>query len=196
MMRRAKYLPAFLFLLGCLFLLTGCFPVALRSWYTDGDLEFDPTFLGIQKEEDGATIEWTRKDDYAYRIVQTSKEGKKVQYNARLFRVQGYRFLDISPVAIDELGAGSQTFPLLNGHGVLRVRKSWKDGKDWSLPMDLGWLERYLKRNPRAVRHEFLTEKNAEGEEIQTLILTDTTPNLQRFLIQCTRVPEAFPRPK
>jgi hypothetical protein len=196
MVRRAKYFPAFLLLLACLLPLTGCVPIALRPWYTDVNLEFDPTFLGIQKEEDGSTMEWIKKEEYLYRIVQTNREGKKILYNARIFRIQGFRFLDLSPVPLEELGAGSQTFPLIQGHGVLRIRKSWKQGKDWSIPMDLGWLEKHLTRNPHAVRHEFLLEKNAEGEESTTLILTDSTANLQRFLIQCTRIPEAFPKPK
>lgn len=196
MMKRATFLAAFLLLLGCLLLTTGCVPIALRPWYTDLQLEFDPTFLGIQKAEDGGTTEWIKKEDFLYRIIQTNKEGKKILYNGRLFRIQGYRFLDLSPVPLEELGKEGQTFPLIQGHGVLRVRTSWKNSKNWSIPTDLGWLEKYLTRNPRAVRHEFLVERNAEGEETKTLILTDSTANLQRFLIQCTRIPGAFPQPK
>jgi hypothetical protein len=195
-LRRTSFRLLLAVQLICLLLITGCFPIALRPWYTEADLEFDPTFIGVQTHEDGSKDEWTQKSEFVYRVVHTDREAKKTMvYDARLFRVNGVRFLDISPVTLPEVGAEVATMPLVNGHIVWRVRKSWKDGKDWAAPLDLTWLEKHLKANPRVIRHEFITEKIEGQEEPQrTLVLTDSTENLQRFLMQCTRTPGAFPK--
>jgi hypothetical protein len=200
-MKHARLPLLILLLIGALFLTTGCFPIALRPWYEEGDLEFDPTFLGIQMEADGKRTEWTQKSEFVYRVIHADRDGKKtLMYDARLFRTHGYRFLDISPVPIHEAGASVPTMPLVEGHIVYLVRGSWKERKDWATPLNLDWLEKFLKRNPRALRHEFVQPRreaaandDGESEPHPVLILTDTTENLQRFLAQSVRIPGAFP---
>src|SRR6187401_3334085 len=77
--------------------LAGCIPT-LHPLYTDDDVIFDPALVGLWAEENSKdTWLYEKVDDKSYRLTYTDGEGKKGEFQARLLKLGGFRFLDLYP---------------------------------------------------------------------------------------------------
>jgi len=171
----------FAIVLAALTVLAGCVP-CLRAIYTDEGVVFKPELVGVwsqphQKE----TWQFTAAGEKSYRLVQTDKEGRKGAFSAHLVKLEGALFLDLSPETKDLPGNNFSRCYLYPLHTFFLVeelgsalRLSAMDGK---------WLEKCLKRNPAAIRHERI-----KG----SIMLTASTAELQEFLIKHSKTEGAF----
>jgi hypothetical protein len=178
----------YLFLTAAVTLWIGCIP-SVNPFYRDRDVSFEPKLLGEWQEKgqgDNVTWDFQRGTDQAYKLTVTDKEGKKGTFNAHLFRLKTELFLDIIPAdcefdpgQIDLVGYAA--FP---GHLLLRV-----PAVEPELQLaffDFDWLAKYLEKNPKALAHH-LEEKR--------ILLTATTRELQRFVMEHSGAGELFKKP-
>ncbi|MDX1934038.1 MAG: hypothetical protein SFU56_15665 [Capsulimonadales bacterium] len=185
-------------------LLCGCFPVALHPHYLERDVVFDPALVGVWSDKDDDTTETTTitrdgEDGYLYRWDRSSTEDSPAATTvcrARLFRLGNHRFLDLAPIPDPSASARPQTFPLIEGHIVLRIFKT-SSGPEM-VPMNLDWLEKYLADRPGALRHERIREEyfvRGTKHHRDDLILTGSTLQLRGFLRSMGGDPGLFPPP-
>ena len=168
-------------------LLTACIP-SVNPFYTASDVIFDPALVG----------EWTAKNnkepqhwkfeggkDKSYALTVTDDEGKSGYFNATLFRLQDYRFLDLIPTEceyatnqVDLVGLA-----MIPGHLLVHVAQVEPELK--MAFCDFDWLEKHLKENPQA-----LAQGGKEGGT--PMVLTASTAELQQFVLQQMTAGELF----
>jgi hypothetical protein len=189
MKRIATLLLAMLLLLP----MTGCVPIALRPWYADSDLTFDPSLLGVWVDKEGkGKTEFARLGDHSYRITSTNDEGNPGIMNGYLFRLKGETFLEVTPAPTDDEGEA-----IVDWHLVLKVvqTKPLLLVTTWNFD----WLKDYLKKNPKALKHEWISYSRETGKsEIDSrddLIVTASTEELREFLMAHSGDSKAFPPP-
>ena len=175
--------------LGLAVLLAGCVP-SLNPLYTEKDLVFDPALLGVWSEVENSTDGWTfrKKDEKSYLLVIQDGE-KSSPFVVHLVQLGKYRFLDLYP---DEAGLrdlnceGTFKMTLIPGHLFLKVSQIEPTLKMATL--DPEWLDKLLKKSPRALRHQRLGEDKG-------FVLTASTKELQKFMLKYVHTKEAFGEP-
>lgn len=134
----------------------------------DGDwLDKDELRLTFEAQRDGYGLEVAEKD---------CKGGDcAIKLDVRFGRIGGQLFADfIAHDADDEIG----TWPV---HAFARVRLE-KDVLEFSV-LDREWLRRVLREKPSSIAHEIV-----DGH----VVLTATTPDLQKAMEKWKREPAAF----
>jgi hypothetical protein len=170
--------------LGFLLICAGCVP-SLNPLYTEADLIFDAALLGVWTDLE-ATESWafTSSDDKEYKLVYTDESGKKGEFKARLLKIEGRSFLDLTPVkpALAENDFYKANF--LPTHTFILITQPAPNAQIAYLEPE--WLKSFLAKNPAAIRHERLA-----GE----ILLTASTKDLQKFLLAHLNTPGAFSKP-
>ena len=169
---------------GFLLILTSCVP-SLNPLYTDSDLIFDETLLGVWTDTDGAeSWAFNSSDAKEYKLVYTDEKGKKGEFKTRLLKIEGKTFLDLTPVkpALEQNDFYKANF--LATHTFVQITQTAPTVQISYLEPD--WLKSFLDKNPSAIRHEKLS-----GE----ILLTASTKDLQRFLLTHLNTPGAFAKP-
>lgn len=170
--------------LGFLLMLASCVS-SLNPLYTDQDLIFDAALLGVWVDKDSKeTWELIKADEKQYKLVYTDEDGKTGEFTARLLKVEGKTFLDLTPIKpalsqndfYQEHFVATHTFALIS-QTAPTVQISFFEPK---------WLKKLLAENPNAIRHEKL------GDEI---LLTDSPKKLQKFLLAHLNTEGAFAQP-
>ncbi len=174
---------------AALTLMCGCIP-SVEPYYRQEDVSFDNRLLGRWQEKgkpDAAeTWEFEAAAEKAYKLTVTDKDGKKGTFNAHLFKLKEYTFLDLIPAECEFAPnqadmVGAAVFP---GHLLVRV---FQIGPEFHYAFfNFDWLAKYLEKNPKAVAH------HAEDKRI---ILTASTPELQRFVLDRCAEDELFGEP-
>jgi len=162
---------------GAGLLLCACIP-SVQPFFTGKDVVFDPALLGEwrakDKEEEPQVWKFGRGKDKAYALTVTDNDGKKGHFSATLFNLKEHRFLDL--IAEDCEFATNQVdlvgVSMIPGHLLVHVAQIEPDLK--MAFFDFDWLEHYLKENPKALAH-----RGGDG-----IVLTATTPQLQRFVLK------------
>lgn len=161
--------------------LAGCVR-SLHPLYTDRDLIFDPDLVGCWSEEGAAEAwEFSKEDADSYRLVLTDGRGKSGTFCAHLLRIDGKTFLDLFPADRESDQSDFYNFHLLPVHTFLYV-KQLKPTLQMSFP-DPDWLEKLLKEDPNAIRHEVVQSQ---------VILTASTEELQEFWLKRLDTEGAF----
>ena len=167
--------------------LSGCVP-SLNPLYTEKDLVFDPALVGIWADAENADSDtWTFEKDgaKAYKLV-INEKGDAREFEAHLFKLGTNLFLDFSPS--DSLKEVRQEFIkacLLPAHLFAKVTQI-EPALGFAF-LDPEWLEKLLKENPQALRHEIIQQER--------LVLTASTQELQAFLLKQASDPKAFAKP-
>lgn len=182
----APPLPALV--LGALILLTGCVVTSVYPYYHAKDVTFDPALLGTwieAKEDNAAKDTWTfeKLDDQTYKLTVADGD-KKTEFDTRLFKLKGARFLDCLPRERPENSA-----PL---HYLMRV-----DALTPTLELrllDHDWLRKLLVQHPKAIRHTLVPRKAGDGDG-GDLLLTADTDELQKFVARHLKTAEAWCEP-
>jgi hypothetical protein len=169
---------------GLLGLLGGCV-FSLHAFYADKDLLFAPELTGIWRTQNAdESWEFTEARDKSYKLVITESGGKKGEFAAHLFSIEGHRFLDLRPAASDLPQTDYYRDHLLPVHSAVRVLRL---GPELRLAiMDPNWFEKFVADNPAAVRHESgLGWQLKKGTSVpqERSILTGSAPELQAFLL-------------
>jgi len=171
----------FLHLAGAVLLaLTGCIPVALHPFYSEKDLVFDPSLVGVWGEKESDTNHWafTKAQDQSYDLVITS-DGKSARFDAHLLKLGTNLFLDIFPneTSFKESSLNDvYAIHLVPVHSLARVTEI---GRTLNLAfMDPDWLKKTLQQDPGLIRHE---KTSAPHDQ---LVLTASTRELQGFVLK------------
>jgi ankyrin repeat protein len=153
-----------------------CSPVSLEPIYTEKDLVFEPTLLGIWHEsEHEAHVRITQSDDdMAYRILIVGGEfSSQATFGAHLVKLKHHLFLDLHADP-DLLLSGWYAGSIVWAHQFLFVKQLRPT--PIGVFMEDKWLTAYLRKHPRAISH-------IEPEKDDNfIILTAPTKKLHRFL--------------
>ena len=164
-------------------LLVGCVPSVLPI-YGEDDLIFDPALVGVWTTEDSSAIFIVtagtgRMPRFSYEVEFIDEECDRGKLIMQLASIGGSKFLDVYPVERDDEGL------LLPTHVFFRIDE--QVGSTTTLrTMNPDWLKQYLEEDPEGIEHVEV------GDEI---LLTATTPELQRFYIEHRKTPDAFGEP-
>ncbi len=171
-------------------LLTACIP-SVHPFYTEKDVVFDTRLLGEWQPKDDSDEpelwKFEQGEDKSYKLTVTEKKDKHGKFAAHLFKLKNGYFLDITATECElapdqaDLVAAS----LIPGHLILRVPQI---EPELQLAFtDYEWLEKFLKANPKALAHR---------KHDDSLLLTATTRELQRFVLKHSGADELFPKPR
>ena len=159
----------------------GCLVPSLHPIYTEKDLVFDPKLVGVWGEGDDVW-RFSKEGEKAYRLNVTV-DGKPGAFKAHLVELEGHRFLDIQPKALDldEEDAPLHWALCLPTHVFMRInvagdtlKMASPDADDWTA---------YLKEHPDALKHEIV-----DGD----VVLTADTSALQKFLVKMLEEKDAW----
>jgi hypothetical protein len=161
-----------------------CVP-SIHPLYTETDLAFDPALIGVWREaNETETWDISFVDEKRYRLIHTDESGKKGEFEMRLVKVDGRMFLDLTPVKPTSTQNDFYGGHILTVHTFVHLGR---DGATVQISMlDPKWLKSALAQNGNSLRHTMM------GDEI---LITDSSKNLQKFLISNIAVPGAFDSP-
>ncbi len=165
-------------------LLVGCVP-SVFPIYGEDDLIFDPALLGIWTTEDSnaifiVTAGTGQMPLFSYEVEFIDDECDRGELIMQLVSIGGSKFLDVYPVELDD-----EKGMLLPTHVFFRIDE--QVGSTTTLrTMNPDWLKQYLEEDPEGIEHVEV------GDEI---LLTATTPELQRFYFEHRKTPDAFGEP-
>lgn len=170
-----------LVLVSFVIMLAGCVP-SLNPLYTDKDVIFDPTLLGVWAEIDSKeTWAFTKRAGKGYQLINTDENGKKSEFLAHLMKIEGEMFLDLYAVKPADLQDNDYLLPLHTFILVLEI-----DPRPRFSYLDPGWLKTFLEKNPAAIRHEKVNNE---------ILLAASALELQKFLLTHLKTKGAFSEP-
>lgn len=164
-------------------LVGGCIVLSVYPFYTPKDLVFDAGLTGRWNNASKTNEFWQLTDvGGKFYMLTTADEHDTNCFEAHLFQLKEYRFLDLLTTNRDEF-----EMPL---HLISRVTH---DGTNLVLQfMDYGWLTSFLETNPAALRHIIVPEKADDTNNGNMLFLTADTRELQKFLLKHAEDTNAF----
>lgn len=173
-------------------LVSACIP-SLNPFYTQKDLVFDSRLIGEWQEKGNTNnpeiwkFEQLDKNTMKLTVVEQGKTG---EFAAHLFKLKQEQFLDLIPTDSNYNRATNQAdlvvFSTFPGHLLVRVPQI---APELSLAFfDFGWLETYLKQNPKALAY------HRESED-GPIVLTANTGDLQKFVLKHLGTNELFEEP-
>ena len=164
-----------------LFIMTSC-ALSLYPLYTDKDLISDPNLLGIWAEKDSKeTWEFIQGEDKAYKLIYTDDKGKKGEFIAHLMKIDDKLFIDVFPEELDIQQNDMYKGHFMPVHSFVYISKMEPNPRVSNL--EPKWLEKYLEKNPKAIRHE----KIDNG-----ILLTAPPKELQKFVLAHLKTDGAF----
>lgn len=181
-MRIAKMLVA----VGIVMLVLGCVP-SLHPLYTEKDVTFDPTLVGVWSEKD-KTDTWTFKKsgDNAYELIMT-QDGAPGKFEVHLVRLGELLFLDLYPEAPDIENSFYKAH-LVPAHTFLGIQIDKEKDVVRIAAIGPDWLEEAIDSKKVTIAHERLGE-----DDESRIILTASTKALQEFVVKYAA--EAFGEP-
>ena len=159
-------------------LLSSCIP-SVNPFYTNKDTVFDDRLLGVwqEKNADGEPQVWEYEHarGKTYKLTVTEPHGKRGEFTAQLFKLKGTYFLDLIPQGCEYPAnqAGLLNAAMFPGHLLLQVPQFEPELQLAGCNYD--WLEKYLRENPGGLAYH---------EENKRFLLTDSTQNLQKFVLK------------
>lgn len=166
----------------------GCTGGALHPFHTEATRVADARIEGSWRPEQGKERYEIQPDGEGYTITWTTRSGQRYRVAAFLFEVGSRRYADViwDGMADPDKGEKSvvDTAVMLAAplHFCLAVEVK-PDGLHVQ-SFDKDWLEATLRQDPGLVEHAVLEDGR--------IVLTASTPELQRFLRRIEDLPEAF----
>jgi len=165
-------------LLGIVLEMAGCVS-SLNPLYTERDLLYDPSLVGVWAESDDAKETWAfeKAGEKGYKLVVTEQDGKTGEFKAHLLKLGNTLFLDLFPEA-DALSGTNRNFfyqdHWLPTHTFAKVFQVEPELK--MAILDPTWLKEHLEKDPKAIAHTKVHEHK--------IVLTASTPELQKFVLK------------
>ena len=159
---------------------SSCVP-SLQPLYSERDLVLDRALLGQwmeSKPDSKSTLTFIEHGDNEYKLISTDDKETST-YLAHLVKLGDKLFLDIS--GDPSVNCQTLSMPVHMFFLVSQTKPSLK-----LRDLDDKWLENYLKKNPAALKHQIVDKD---------LILTASTEELQRFVLQHVNTRGAFTDP-
>lgn len=185
--RRTRLLrPHFLAaVIGAVFAFSACIP-SVNPFYTEKDLRFEPRLVGAwENVAEGRSEHWEflKKDDRTYDLTIGDSEGKKGHLLARCFTLKGEMFLDLLPAEceFDKTQADVVNCSMFPGHLLARISPG--DAELKVVFMNMDWLDKLLKDEPKSLTHL---------RDNDRVLLTAGTRELQRFVLKHIRGSDLF----
>jgi len=182
----------FLLAVSGLLILSGCIPISIHPFYGEKDLTFDSSLLGTWSEEDGKS-EYLFEQSSPTAYTMTYREaGQESKFEAHLFKLDDKSFLDIYPLDPGVKIPDAFRDHLVMAHSFYRVNQI-----EPALIMstfDVDWLKEELTKNPNALSHLVLDDKQSDSLTIKSdrIVLTASTPVLQAFIMKNLETKGAF----
>jgi hypothetical protein len=169
-----------------------CVFPSLHPLYTGKDLVWEPKLVGVwvplEKEEDEPTYEFrtapVEEGEPKRYELKSRAEGKEGRFEARLVRLKGALFLDLFPAEGGVKGDDLYKMHLVPAHTFVRILQVEPTLRYQVL--DPEWMEKLLKADPKAIRHEKVEE---------LYVLTASTAELRAFYGGLLERPEAWTEP-
>ena len=180
-MKTAFKLLTFSFLL----MLAGCVS-SLNPLYTDQDLIYDPTVLGVWSDKDSKeTWVFTQANEKEYKVIYTDEDGKEGEFRAHLLKIDGKTFLDLTPVkpALSQNDFYKSGF--LTTHTFVQITRINEQSAQISY-LEPEWVKKFLDKNPTVIRHQKVNNE---------ILFTASTKELQKFLLAHLNTEGAFAKP-
>ena len=164
--------------LGIALALTACAP-SLHSFYTDKDVVFNDSLLGMWVEDSGGICKFAKSGDNNYELL--VMDDKPARFEARLFEIGDVTFLDLYPKPLsDEVSLYPENYA--PAHSLARVTI---DKNMLSIAMmDGNWLKELSDRGRLELKHERINT--------DMVVLTASTRELQAFALRHANDKEAF----
>jgi hypothetical protein len=171
-----------------LLLVTGCIVTSVYPYYTEKDVVFEPALLGdwTDGKSDGNTNEMGRVERFGqngYRLTSLG-ENETNSVTFHVFRLGQQLFMDMCPT--------NQSLEFLPTHQLQKIKHTGTTLEMAALNYD--WLKKILERNPKAIRHLVIQEKN-EQRQSERIVLTADTAELQKFVLKYLHETNAWSEP-
>jgi hypothetical protein len=186
---KTKTLPLLIAaVLALLLLVTGCVVTSVYPYYTDKDVVFETKLLGdwTDAKDSGNTNEFCRIEkfgDSGY-LATNMGDGETNSTECHLFRLKNQLFLDTC--------ATNRTVEQIPVHQLQKVQRTASTFETTSLNYD--WLAKLLEKNPKAIRHIVVTDKN-DNRDDKRIVLTADTTELQKFVLKHLNDTNAWSEP-
>ena len=167
-------------------LLSGCFIKSLFPFYTKKDVVYDRSIIGTWIDSDSnkwiinQQTKWSYPSDSSYQVDIIEDDDKKNSFNVHLFRLNNQFYLDFFPNG--HIGSNSIVEEnIVLTHSLAKISYTAKSIKiQWFNEV---WLGQLLEQNRIRIKHEKLSDNDAEGYS-STYLLTASTKELQKFIIK------------
>jgi hypothetical protein len=159
--------------------MAGCFAPALNPFFTNENIVFNETLLGVWIKDSGEKCLFTKSGENHYELLYVSEA--TARFEARLIELDGVTFLDLYPKPMSE-GNGLLLANFVPTHTIARVTIS-KDSISIAM-MDGDWLKQLSDQNQLDLAHERLDD--------EMIVLTAPTRELQAFALKHVYTKEAF----
>lgn len=164
-------------------MLAGCVVTSVYPFYMEKDLTSDPALLGdwLREIKDSPDEIWKfeKLREKSYRLTLIEERHATV-LEAHLFKLQGQLFL--------ELASMEQDYHVIPPHYLLKVRQLTPALRMSEL--NYQWVQEVVVKDPGALRHHFA--RTGDKPEDRRLILTASTAELQKFVIQHLETADAW----
>src|SRR3569833_489882 len=165
-------------------LLAACIP-SVNPFYTDKDVVVDPHLIGEWWDNETNNPEiWVfeQSTNKGFDVTET-EQGKTGKFNAHLFKLKDAQFLDVIPADCNYATNQAEivAYSMFPGHLLMRVTQI--EPELIFAACDYDWLQKYLETNSTAVAHH---------TEYDRILLTDSTANLQKFVLKHLGTNELF----
>jgi len=154
-------------------MLSGCWVLSIEPLYTEDDLIFEPSLLGVWgggDNSDDETWTFTSQDSNAYLLVTTEAGEHDARFDAHLLRLNGRLYMDLlpqEPDAVNEFQLGH----LIPGHSFWTVSLA-RDSVVLDV-LDVRKLKKLIDTTGVSIGH-------IERDDV--IVLTDKTPQLQDYI--------------
>ena len=192
---KSKFIFSFLVLT---LLFTSCLIKSFNPFYQVQDVVFKDQLVGKWQDQDDSSWEFVKpvikenqkgeKEIHPHYILNYSEEeGSSSRFMATLFKLEGQFYLDFFPdletISDHELLA-IHTLPV---HSLAKVEFKGEDDVqiNW---FNEGWVAEMIEKQKSKIDHQLIKYDSDEG----TLVLTASTPELQKFIKEFGNDPEAF----
>jgi hypothetical protein len=169
--------------LAAAFVLSGCVVTSVHPYYTSKDEVFEKSLVGqwTNTQESAESWKFAKEADNSYHVTYVS-DAKTNIVQAHLFKLSGQMFLDFSGPNQD----CDLLPPPIPSHLLMRVDQIVPSVH--MAPLNHDWLKALLEKDPKALRHLLLGQK----QDDQRLVLTAETAELQQFLNKHLKTDDAW----
>lgn len=182
-------------LLLVILLLAGCFVASFYPLYTDADLHTDTLLAGEWMDKDSTLWDFnyitiqekdkpqvTDSTGYTLSFQEKGKERGKSVMEIRVVRLEAYCFLDFYVRNIER--EGYPDFFDLHTMAIHTFARVTQKGDSLLLTwLGTEWVQEQARQEMLKVAY---LERNDE------ILLTARTPDLQKFMVRCAGIPEAW----